>query len=90
MLRDVQLLPIMCPRLCLPYARCTIRKSIGIECIIDTDPECVRKNRQPGTSIKGIIRVSKLQGIDLFYYLLDLREFSNSNDMHKSLVGALF
>ena len=39
---------------------------------------------------KGIIRVSKLQGIDLFYYLLDLQEFSNSNDMHKSLVGALF
>ena len=39
---------------------------------------------------KGIIRVSKLQGIDLFYYLLDLRELANSNDMHKSLVGALF
>ena len=40
--------------------------------------------------VKGIIRVSKLQGIDLFYYLLDLRELTNSNDMHKSLVGALF
>ena len=39
---------------------------------------------------KGIIRVSKLQGIDLFYYLLDLRELTNSNDVHKSLVGALF
>ena len=39
---------------------------------------------------KGIIRVSKLQGIDLFYYLLDLRELANSNDVHKSLVGALF
>ena len=39
---------------------------------------------------KGIIRVSKLQGIDLFYCLLDLRELANSNDMHKSLVGALF
>ena len=37
--------------------------------------------------IKGIIRVSKLQGIDL---LLDLRELTNSNDVHKSLVGALF
>ena len=40
--------------------------------------------------LKGIIRVSKLQGIDLFYYLLDLRELANSNDMHESLVGALF
>ena len=40
--------------------------------------------------LKGIIRVSKLQGIDLFYYLLDLRELANSNDMHKSLVAALF
>ena len=28
--------------------------------------------------VKGIIRVSKLQGIDLFYYLLDLRELANS------------
>ena len=42
------------------------------------------------TNVKGIIRVSKLQGIDLFYYLLDLRERTNSNDVHKSLVGALF
>ena len=42
------------------------------------------------TRVKGIIRVSKLQGIDLFYCLLDLRELANSNDMHKSLVGALF
>ena len=41
-------------------------------------------------SVKGIISVSKLQGIDLFYYLLHLRELANSNDMHKSLVGALF
>ena len=40
--------------------------------------------------VKGIIRVSKLQWIDLFYYLLDLRELANSNDVHKSLVGALF
>ena len=40
-------------------------------------------------TLKGIIRVSKLQGIDLFYYLLDLRELADS-DMHKSLVGALF
>ena len=40
--------------------------------------------------VKGIIRVSKWQGIDLFYYLLDLRELANSNDMHKSLVDALF
>ena len=39
---------------------------------------------------KGIIRVSKLQEIDLFCYLLDSRELANSNDMHKSLVGALF
>ena len=39
---------------------------------------------------KGIIRVSKLQGIDLFYYLLNLRELANSNYMHKSLAGALF
>ena len=42
------------------------------------------------SNIKGIFRVSKLQGIHLFYYLLDLRELANSNDMHKSLVGALF
>ena len=44
-------------------------------------------------AVKGIIRVLKLQGIDLFYCLLDLRELANSNDMHnndKSLVGALF
>ena len=41
-------------------------------------------------TFKGIIRVSKLQGIDLIYYLLDLREFSNSIDVHKSLVCALF
>ena len=40
--------------------------------------------------VKGIIRVSKLQGIDFLYYLLDLRELANSNDMHKSFVGALF
>ena len=39
---------------------------------------------------KGIIRVSKLQEIDLFYYLLDLRDLANSKDVHKSLVGALF
>ena len=44
------------------------------------------------TSLKGLslIRVSKLQGIDLFSYVLDLRELVNSNDMNKSLVGALF
>ena len=42
------------------------------------------------TTFKGIIRVSKLQSIDLFYYLLYLRELANSNDVHKSLVGALF
>ena len=40
--------------------------------------------------VKGIIRVSKLQGIDLFYYLLDLRQLANSNDVHISLAGALF
>ena len=39
---------------------------------------------------KGIIRVLKLQGIDLFYYLLELRKLANSNDVHKSFVGALF
>ena len=45
----------------------------------------------PGRArVKGIIRVSELQGIDLFYYLLDLRELANSNDVHESLVGALF
>ena len=42
------------------------------------------------SKLKGIIRVSKLQGIDLFYYLLDLRELANSNDMHKSLADAYF
>ena len=31
-----------------------------------------------------------MQGIDLFYYLLDFRELTNSNDVHKSLVDALF
>ena len=41
-------------------------------------------------AVKGIIRVSKLQRIYLFYYLLDLRELANSNDVHKNLVGALF
>ena len=51
-------------------------------------PTCV--GRFDRTCLKGIIRVSKLQGIDLFYYLLDLRELANSNDMHQSLVGALF
>ena len=30
-----------------------------------------------------------LQGIDLFYHLLDLWDLANSNDMHKSLIGAL-
>ena len=28
--------------------------------------------------------------IDLFYYLLDLRELTDANDVHKRLVGALF
>ena len=45
----------------------------------------------PGCArVKGIIRVQKLQGIDLFYYLLDLRELADANDVHKRLVGALF
>ena len=43
-----------------------------------------------GRRVKGIIRVSKLQGIDSFYYLLDLPELANSNEVHKSLVRALF
>ena len=42
------------------------------------------------TLFKGIIRAWKLQGIDSFYYLLDLRELADANDVHKRLVGALF
>ena len=35
-------------------------------------------------------RNCKDEGIDLFYYLLDLRELADANDVHKHLVGALF
>ena len=61
-------------------------------CVICKKPEGVGAEiNPPGCArVKGIISVSKLQGIDLFYYLLDLRELANTNDMHKSLVGALF
>ena len=40
--------------------------------------------------VKGFIKVSKLQGIDLFYYLLDLRELASSNDMHKASLVLYF
>ena len=63
-------------------------RSLALWTVYDCgDYQRLQASRQ---ELKGIIRVSKLQGIDLFYYLLDLREPANSNDTHQSLVGALF
>ena len=66
--------------------RCVVFELAGGH--ICAPPGRARLAQTPGRArvkLARIIMVSKLQGIDLFYYLLDLREFSNSNDMHKSL-----